>query len=341
MRIHIYSRSFAPAIGGMEKLMEVLAGEFLRQGHAVTVATETPGHAELPYPVLRQPGPVRYWRALRQADVVLTAPLSLRRYPLQALSRVPLCAAHPLPFPATGRHGPAGWIKRLVARFVINIVPSRYLARHFPAPIVIANPLDPAALDPPVPAPRRSGIVFAGRLVPEKGGALLLEAFASTPAADRTSLTIIGDGPERPALERLAARLGISDRVQFTGALRGPQFWAQLHAHQVMVVPSRWEEPFGIVALEGLACGCRMIVAESGGLPEAVGPLALTFARGDRRGLADCLALALSDDDPIPGAQAVASHLARFQPARVAADYLAVLAAATRRRDLEAALFNV
>lgn len=341
MRIHIYSRSFAPAIGGMEKLMEVLAAEFLRLGHAVTVATETPGHAELPYPVLRQPGSVRYWRALQQADVVLSAPLSLRRYPIQVLSRVPLCAAHPLPFPTRGRHGPAGWIKRLVGRFVINIVPSRYLARHFPKPIVIANPLDPAALNPPVPTHRRSGIIFAGRLVPEKGGALLLEAFARTPAANRTRLTIVGDGPERLVLERLAGRLGISDRVRFTGALRGPQFWAQLHAHQVMVVPSLWEEPFGIIALEGLACGCRMIVAESGGLPEAVGPLALTFARGDRHGLSDCLALALSDDDPTPSAQAVTSHLARFQPGKVAAEYLAVLAAAAQRRDLDATHLDV
>ncbi len=337
MRIHVYSRSFAPAIGGMEKLIEVLAGEFIRQGHEVVVVTETPGEADLPYPVIRQPGLLDYYRAARDADVILSAPLSLRRYPAQALSRTPLCIAHPVPFPSSGRQRLAGQIKSLVSRHVVNIVPSTYMAGHFPAPVVIYNPFDPNALAPKTVDQDRSNVIFVGRLVPEKGGNLLLEAFARARAANGARLTVVGDGPQRAALEFQADRLGIADRVRFTGPLRGSEVWAQMRSHRIMVVPSTWEEPFGIVALEGLACGCRMIVAESGGLPEAVGPLALSFARGDVAGLADCLDRALSPDDQLPSDEAVTAHLAQFQPQRIAAQYLAILEAAARLGRLAAA----
>ena len=45
----------------------------------------------------------------------------------------------------------------------------------------------------------------------------------------------------------------------------------ELNRHEIMVVPSRWNELFGVVALEGMACGCAMLVSDGGGLPDAVG----------------------------------------------------------------------
>lgn len=336
MRIHIYSRAFAPAIGGMEKLIEVLAGEFVRQGHQVIVVTETPGQADLPYPVIRRPGFGKYLRLARQADVILGAPLSLRRIVAQFLSGKPVCIAHPVPFPTSGPRWLTGSIKHFAAQFVVNIVPSQYMATHFPSPIVIHNPFDAGTqISARTDRPQHS-IVFVGRLVPEKGCHLLIEALARSEAAQTARLTIIGDGSERSALEQQAKALGLSERVHFAGTLQGPEVWAQMRSHQVMVVPSSWEEPFGIVALEGLACGCRMIVADSGGLPEAVGPLALTFPREDVEALADCLDRALSPDDHPPSAAAVAAHLTRFRPERIAADYLAVLQAAASQGRLAA-----
>jgi glycosyltransferase involved in cell wall biosynthesis len=166
---------------------------------------------------------------------------------------------------------------------------------------------------------------------------LLLEGLTKSQSGGNARLTIVGDGPERGALELQAERLGIANRVRFAGPLRGDEVWAQMHSHKIMVVPSVWDEPFGIVALEGLACGCRMIVAKSGGLPEAVGSLALTFPRGDAAGLADCLDRALSDDDQPPSAAAVTAHLARFRPERIAADYLAVLKATVSQGRLAGA----
>lgn len=52
-----------------------------------------------------------------------------------------------------------------------------------------------------------------------------------------------------------------------------------------MVVPSLWDEPFKIVALEGIACGCVVVGSKGGGLKDAIGPCGLTFDNGDVAGL--------------------------------------------------------
>jgi glycosyltransferase involved in cell wall biosynthesis len=116
--------------------------------------------------------------------------------------------------------------------------------------------------------------VFCGRLVSDKGCDLAIRALAEVRRANRAAtLTIIGDGPEKGPLMQLAQALGVSDAVTFTGALPFREVAARLRAHRCTVVPSIWEEPFGIVVLEGLASGCEVIVTDRGGLPEALGGL--------------------------------------------------------------------
>jgi glycosyltransferase involved in cell wall biosynthesis len=328
MRIHLYSRAFAPAVGGMEMLMELLAREFHRLGHAVEVVTETAGVANLPFPVHRRPGFAEYRRIARAADVVLTAPLSLRRLIPQVLAGRPVVAVHPILWPDRGGARLATWLKRIVAKRLTNIVPSRFMARHFPDPAIIGNPYDAATFVWPDEPARRDLVLFVGRLVPEKGCDLMLRALAQV---DPARLTIVGDGPERPALTQLASALGIADRVDFLGSMSGDRLAKAMREHGTMVVPTVCEEAFGIVALEGLASGCRMIVARSGGLPEAVGACGLIFDRGDQVALADSLRLALGPDDRRPARTEVARHLEQFTPVRVAEEYLAVLATVTNR----------
>jgi len=328
VKILIYSRTFNPAIGGMEKLQEVLAGEFQRQGHGVEVITETPGAADLPYRVHRQPGSLQFWRIARRADVILTAPLSLKRLLPQALSLRPILVAQPDAM--LGGKGLAqglfAWLKRRVVGRVISIVPSRYLAQYYRRSVVIANPYDPAVFHWPkdAGAPRRD-ILFAGRIVRWKGVHVLVEAFARIAVArPEVRLTIAGDGAQRGEVEAQVAALGLGERVTFTGIVRGEALGDLMRRHAVMVVPSVNEEPFGIVALEGLACGCRMVVSEFGGLPEAVGDQALLFPPGHAGALAKRLGEAL--DAPVPERVEVEGYLARFAPARVAGQYLEVFA---------------
>lgn len=323
MRLHIYSRSFAPAIGGMERLMEVLAREFVRQGHNVTVVTETLGEANLPFEVVRAP---RIWRALalvRDCDIILSSPLSLRRLPLQLLARRQVIIAHPILYSESGGRLILTMIKRFAARLVTNVVPSAFMARHFRGSRVIPNPYNSKTFFTlEEDAPRRN-LLFVGRLVPEKGCSLLLRAFAASALPIR--LTVIGDGPERSSLEKLARELGIADRTDFRGELIDLPLATEMRAHSVMVVPTLCEEAFGIVALEGMACGCRMIVAESGGLPEAVGPYALTFLRGDLAALTAHLILAFDSSDKPPTRLERENHLENFRPERIAQLYLATM----------------
>jgi glycosyltransferase involved in cell wall biosynthesis len=93
-----------------------------------------------------------------------------------------------------------------------------------------------------------------------------------------------------------------------------------------MVVPSIWEESFGVVALEGAACGCVVLGSDGGGLPEAIGPSGTTFRRGDVSDLATRLAHLLQHSDEWKIYRAAApGHLERHQPAKVAAHYLEVM----------------
>jgi glycosyltransferase involved in cell wall biosynthesis len=138
-------------------------------------------------------------------------------------------------------------------------------------------------------------------------------------------LTIVGDGPEAAALVWRAEEWKVADRVTFTGPKRGEKLARLMNAHRILVVPSRWAEPFGIVALEGAASGCTVVASDGGGLPEAVGPCGGVFASGDAASLAQAL-----ENVPPPVPAAVAAHLARHRAGAVVAAYEEMLLALTR-----------
>lgn len=122
--------------------------------------------------------------------------------------------------------------------------------------VVIPNPVTSTAINRRA---RREQLKFVavGRLERQKGFDLLLEAFAR--AANQlpsASLAIFGDGPERPALERLADRLGIAERVIMPGTTRTPQEW--LEAGSIFVLSSRFEG-FPNVLLEALQTGMAVV----------------------------------------------------------------------------------
>lgn len=129
---------------------------------------------------------------------------------------------------------------------------------------VVERPARPPQAGPPM-------IAYAGRLVREKGVDVLIRAFASLATSHAgAGLMIIGDGPERAALEQLAGELGVGRRTTFYGFL--PQAEAERHLDQAwaQVVPSLWAEPFGLVAAEGLMRGTAVVASATGGLAEIV-----------------------------------------------------------------------
>jgi glycogen synthase len=98
-----------------------------------------------------------------------------------------------------------------------------------------------------------------------------------------------------------------------------------------MAVPSRWPEPFGIVALEGIACGCAVVGTAPGGLPEAIGPCGVTVPNADTSVMGRALRSLLEDDSLLAAYRSCAPvHLARHSRSEVARSYLRVLESVAR-----------
>ena len=199
---------------------------------------------------------------------------------------------------------------------------------------VIPNPYDDTAFVEDIHSSRERDLVFVGRLVSDKGVDLLLEALALLRERGlEPALTIVGGGPEESALKARVDELKLAGQVCFAGVRRGADLTAVLNRHRILVVPSRWNEPFGIVALEGMACGCVVVGSEGGGLPEAIGPGGVTFPNGDVAALAERLAMLLTHPEQLAHYQSAGrAHLARHRPDAVATAYLHVLEQA--REDL-------
>ena len=126
-------------------------------------------------------------------------------------------------------------------------------------------------------------IGYIGRLVPEKGIDILLEAV--TQLRGPWELRILGSGPERDRLEKMAQWLGILPRVAFDLPIPSTQMPYYYSGLDVLVLPSRtrpnWKEQFGRVLIEAMACQSVVVGARCGAIPEVIGDAGLTFAEGD------------------------------------------------------------
>lgn len=331
MKILLGSHHFFPSTGGIETASNLLAREFLALGHQVRVITQTQGSGEFPFSVIRRPGMLELVRQVRWCTVFLQNNISLRTlWPLLFVRR-PLFIVHQTWIASTD--GSVGWrerLKRFVLRHATSLAISRAIAERLPTPSVqVGNPYDDELFKIPDAVSRLRELIFVGRLVSDKGADLLLEAMAMLESKPR--LTIAGDGPERVRLEKQAADLGLQSRVEFIGPQNSGQLAKVLGQHQILVVPSRWQEPFGIVALEGIACGCVVVGSAEGGLAEAIGPCGVTFPNGDGRALASILARLLNDPAECDALrQKAGSHLERFTPRHVAEAYLEAMGRARR-----------
>ena len=157
-----------------------------------------------------------------------------------------------------------------------------------------ANPASPTGLASPAspasPASHQIDLLYVGQLIRGKGVQLLLKAMARM-KMPRT-LDVVGTGNMEAELKSLAAQLGIAERVRFCGFQRNPLDW--MRAAKCVVVPSFWQEPYGLVAAEAVALGRPVVAFAIGGLPEACGGKATLVPPGD----IDALAKALETEKP-------------------------------------------
>ncbi len=208
----------------------------------------------------------------------------------------------------------------LMLRGDLYLFESAYSARIFDDKIghpsglvqVVHNGVAPSEFEPVALAPHSTDLVFLGEFRAVKGIDLLIDAIAEL-KRDGLPLTatLVGEGPEFPALLARVANAGLTDAIRFTPPMSAR---AAMALGRIMAIPSR-AESLPYVVLEAAATGKPLITTNVGGIPEIYGPLSAALVQpGDARALAATIAAAVRD----PSAM---ENTARMLRARVAASF--------------------
>jgi glycogen(starch) synthase len=308
-------------------VMGLLVREFCRRGVEVVVASAMPLDKQ-EYPHVRWVSSrdlCSVVRETRRAGAVLQANISLpTTWFLSVFARrKPYLVVHHTWYRReTGTLGLRDALKLLTSRFTHNVSVSSSIADHLPAPSeVIHNPYDNTLFYHGDAQERARQFLFVGRLVSDKGVDLLLSAFASSGVLG--TLTIVGDGPERERLTQQISTLGLTERVELLGTVVGGRLAELYRTSRVVVLPSIWDEPFGVVAVEALACGCVVLAADRRGLREALGENGVFFNPEDPETFAELLkSLSMNARPADIGRE---RHLAKLRVGQVADRYMAIL----------------
>jgi glycosyltransferase involved in cell wall biosynthesis len=345
MKILITSQFFYPTIGGLNPIARLSALEFIRRGHEVRLLTGTPGsfEGENEFPIIRRPGFRAMLDHYRWCDVVFQNHASIRfSLPLLFVRRPYVVSmsgwVHARAGASTGK-----WTFRTAIVFPVLAGILRHATRNIAACAAVAagnripariipNPFDAQEFRNQDQPTRSKDFLFAGRLISDKGVDDLIRALGLVQKTGFDAGAVIaGEGPELEGLLALTRELGLNDKVRFVGPIRGKELVDLMNSHQVMVIPSKWNEPIGIVGLEAIACGCVLIGTEGGGLAVTVGPCGLTYPNGDHEALAARITEVLRMDGRLEKFTAHAqAHLARYLPERVCGEYLEELEKAVR-----------
>ena len=333
MRILIHTAFFHPSTGGIETFVDGLAGALARRGEAVTVFAETSlGSAvepDRPYRVVRA-GTIRRREVVAECDVLLSTGPATRMLPISWRLGIPFVLVHQGPI-ATCPIG-IGWrdgavcqyslrkclgcdvsnqstlanlkaiarnkvLRWAMQRAAATVYISELIAQRVARPgQVIGNFFDPATFYADSSVTPEPVFLIVGRLVPIKGFDVAIRGFALARRQGlRFRLRVVGDGPERANLERLAAREGVADAVDFLGVQRGTALADSYRAAWSSLVPAQWEEPFGIVMVEAMACGCPVIASDHGACPEVVADAGVLVPASEPAKWADAM-LSLAND---------------------------------------------
>jgi glycosyltransferase involved in cell wall biosynthesis len=314
----LYSPQTLPSVGGLQYVVHYWAAALVQKGYNVVVVSHTAGAEAFAegYRVVVNPPPRLLRQLIKQAAALLMFDVSLKALPQWVGTGTPLYISHQSGLWYPGKRVP---LRQRIKRWVANtlaagqVACSGFIAGHYKNCGVVYNPIrhDIFCIQPEVQ--RQPVVLFAGRLVTDKGVDVLLRAFAlllQYPEGAGFSLHIAGDGPEKAALQQLAHTLQLDDRVVWPGMLGQQQLANAMRASALMVVPSRLE-PMGMVAAEGLACGVPMVLSACGGLPEVGGPFCHYFENGNATDLCRAMRTALTAGMP-GNATGLAAHLQQF-----------------------------
>jgi glycogen(starch) synthase len=303
MRVIYWTELFWPHIGGVEVFSRQLITALQKRGHEITVLTSLSdlGTASeervdgiqikrLPFQQVIAKRDLKPVHELTNQVVALfrqiqpdlihinsSQPSILIYHLSHASSSIPtLFTIHEPPSPAEGANSLVGRTmleaKRVAAVSQASLSQARQLVPAIaPHSSVIYNGLEM----PPAPIPRfvsdPPSLLCIGRLIKEKGFDLAIQALGEIRKVfPEVRLVIAGDGRERQPLEQQVEGSGMNDAVEFTGWCQPEKIPALIEAATIVLIPSRWEEPFGLVALQAAQRARPVIAARTGGIPEVV-----------------------------------------------------------------------
>lgn len=329
---------FWPSVGGIETLIQCIATELNDLGDRVSIlslsenAFSPSNYSKIGLPpsisIERLTGLPKDLKLISNHDICIMFGLSLKAYLPMLLSGVPTLITLHAPIDRA-----ASWKERIKS-FIVLRQPSTIACSSYVASltgvdsVVIGGALSASFFEnlsriSEKFSTDRSGLVFVGRLIRGKGCSILLDALSLIPNEIRPSLTVIGDGPEKQMLQQCSESKNLV--VKFLGAVANSDLSEILSHFDILVVPSLWGEPFGMVALEGLASGCRVIAADSCGLDEACGGFARTFRRGRPESLASAIVELVENPayskPSVSSPEALRQHLLRYSQRAVAVRY--------------------
>lgn len=239
--------------------------------------------------------------------------------------------------PAQPRWWERDLIKRVIKRASRCIAVSPHLAalieKHYPGSSwhYLPNVLGEAFLAPMMSvrvsaSECRFVFLCVARLSPEKGQALLLEAFAEAFSGNpKVRLRLVGDGPSLSDLKQLSCRLGVAAQVDFVGSLASDQVRAEMQAAAAFVLASRFET-FGVVVIEALACGLPVVCTASGGPDHLIDPSnGLLVPRDDIPALREALLRMRCQASSYDRAAICDDAISRYGPAAFARRFAALV----------------
>lgn len=269
-----------------------LAQQWADMGHDVIVFTVTPGEDFYSFPVIRTLSPWRLLAEVSKSDIFFEANISLKTWWIGILNLKKWFVLHHLTYTHIQRWQEV--LKNQLTLLSNNISASRYIAGTLKGKSAVIPNFFSANFVRIDAIQKNRDVVFVGRLVSDKGVDDLINAL--TILKDSGSIitcAIVGDGPEKEKLVGIIHNSGLEKYITFKGPLQGEPLVREINAHKVMVVPSKWPEPFGVVVLEGLACGCRIVCSSDGGLPESASDFGLLYPNHDVNTLAKQIKMAL------------------------------------------------